>query len=223
MNNGNLQIDIRSYWHAGTGKGAGTDLDAITDKDHNGLPFISGKHIKGLLRQASICADTWGWFEQLELADLLEEGHAENITELLFGSQSQEQQRDATFPGMIMVGNAMLNKDEQHFLTGSKNTHLIPGLYHKLFSTAINEKGSAKKNSLRGIEVVVPLKLQAVISLEVTSLEPALREQQKALLQKNQTAKLLNLILPLVDHIGAWRTRGLGEVSIQFVAEEACA
>jgi CRISPR/Cas system CSM-associated protein Csm3 (group 7 of RAMP superfamily) len=48
-----LTIDIRGYWHSGTGRGSGSHLDALVDTAHDGLPYLSGRHIKGLLRDAN--------------------------------------------------------------------------------------------------------------------------------------------------------------------------
>ena len=44
------QIQFHSYWHCGSGLAAGAGVDALVVKDANGLPFVPGKTIKGLLR-----------------------------------------------------------------------------------------------------------------------------------------------------------------------------
>ncbi len=45
-------IAFHSYWHCGSGLAAGADTDALVIKDQDGLPFIPGKTMKGLVRQA---------------------------------------------------------------------------------------------------------------------------------------------------------------------------
>lgn len=46
------QIQFHSYWHCGSGLAAGAGVDALVVKDADGLPFVPGKTIKGLLREA---------------------------------------------------------------------------------------------------------------------------------------------------------------------------
>lgn len=45
-------LTFYSYWHCGSGLAAGADLDALVVRDADGLPFVPGKTIKGLMRQA---------------------------------------------------------------------------------------------------------------------------------------------------------------------------
>ena len=40
-------------WHCGSGLAAGADVDALVIKDSDGLPYIPGKTMKGLLREAA--------------------------------------------------------------------------------------------------------------------------------------------------------------------------
>lgn len=44
------KIEFLDYWHTSSGLSAGAKADSLALKDENGLPFISGKTIKGLLR-----------------------------------------------------------------------------------------------------------------------------------------------------------------------------
>ena len=39
-------------WHCGSGLAAGADVDTLVVKDKNGLPFVPGKTLKGLIREA---------------------------------------------------------------------------------------------------------------------------------------------------------------------------
>lgn len=47
-----IKIEFFSPWHCGSGLSAGADVDSLVIKDINGLPFIPGKTIKGLIREA---------------------------------------------------------------------------------------------------------------------------------------------------------------------------
>ncbi|MGB1217231.1 MAG: RAMP superfamily CRISPR-associated protein, partial [Saprospiraceae bacterium] len=46
-------IEFHSYWHVGSGLFGGTEADNLVNKDKVGLPYIPGKTLKGLLRQAA--------------------------------------------------------------------------------------------------------------------------------------------------------------------------
>lgn len=46
-------IEFFSYWHCGSGLSAGADVDSLVIKDAKGMPFVPGKTIKGLIREAA--------------------------------------------------------------------------------------------------------------------------------------------------------------------------
>lgn len=46
-------VTFYSYWHCGSGLAAGADADALVIKNQDGLPFIPGRTLKGLIRQAA--------------------------------------------------------------------------------------------------------------------------------------------------------------------------
>ena len=46
------QIEFFSQWHCGSGLSAGADIDLLVIKDKEGMPFIPGKTLKGLIREA---------------------------------------------------------------------------------------------------------------------------------------------------------------------------
>lgn len=45
-------IEFFSQWHCGSGLSAGADIDLLVIKDKEGMPFIPGKTLKGLIREA---------------------------------------------------------------------------------------------------------------------------------------------------------------------------
>ena len=47
----NYEITFLDYWHLSSGLSAGAKLDSTVTKDKDGLPYVSGKTIKGLLRE----------------------------------------------------------------------------------------------------------------------------------------------------------------------------
>lgn len=51
------KVTFLDYWHLSSGLTSGSKLDSTVVKDKDGLPFIPGKTIKGLLREQSINKD----------------------------------------------------------------------------------------------------------------------------------------------------------------------
>jgi hypothetical protein len=55
-----LKLDILSYWHAGSGRGAAALADAVVVRDDTGLPYLPGRTVKGLVRDAMDLAEAAG-------------------------------------------------------------------------------------------------------------------------------------------------------------------
>lgn len=134
----NYRIEFFSNWHCGSGLAAGADTDALVIKDKDGLPFIPGKTVKGLIRQAvtEISALTGTRFDAL--AVLGDEG----------GIQSP-----------LFFSNAVLAEAD----TIVRN-RLQPYLFSAVANTAIDKDGIAADKSLRRTEVVIPCCLEGSIT-----------------------------------------------------------
>ena len=85
----------------------------------------------------------------------------------------------------------------------------------------IDENGSALAHSLRGNEVAIPMPLQARLDLRATAVDADHRVQQEAWLDSDAPWLALERTLPLIDHIGAHRNRGLGECRLTLTATGA--
>jgi hypothetical protein len=194
MNNATLTIDIRGYWHPGTGRGSGFHLDAVTHEGADGLPRLPGRTLKGLLRDAVLRAEHWGWAEV-----------PAGSTERLFGPLGRDGAQ--TRPGLLRVADATLPADVGAWLSQTQEGRdLVPGLYSEHFSTAIeHDSGVARPRSLRGMRVVVPLTLEAEVA-EVPGV-PAPEGDWRSLLQA---------VFPLIPAVGAHRTRGFGRAVLAW-------
>lgn len=209
-----LKIEFRSYWHTGSGRGSGYYLDALCERSDDQLPVLPGRQLKGLLRHALHRAEQWGWLAEFDLPS----GTATCHEQLLFGSASQTVERYATEPGMLRVASACLAEDEREWLAQPEQVAMRNQLYSELFSTAVDEQGSAKRYSLRGLEVCIPVTLYAKLTLEVTAQTTSSRKQQRCYLESGRAWQVLELALPLLDALGAQRSRGLGEAQVSLVA-----
>ena len=211
-----LSIDLNGYWHAGGGRSSGHHVDAMCERDETSLPILPGKQLKGLLRHAVRRAEAWNWLGEIPVPH----GPATSHEELLFGTASGEAERSQTHPGVLLVGSAQLPSDDRVWLASPAGADIAQSLFDAVFSTAINERGSALDHSLRGMEVALPCELQAELAVNATALDQTRRGQQSTYIGEGLPWKVLEAVMPLLDHIGAHRSRGFGESLARLSARE---
>lgn len=182
MNRLKYQIKMLSDWHIGSGLDSATDADALVLKDNENLPYIPGKTIKGLIKDA--------------LEDMVELDEASGDALIrIFGKLKMEinpgeQEQQISFPGSAFFSNAKLSETDAKEI---KNNNLSSFLYRNIASTAIGENGIAKDKSLRVTQVTNPLVLEGSIS--------GLNDEDH---------ELLSQAMLLVRRLGVNRNRGLG-------------
>lgn len=144
-----ITINFIDYWHAGTGSTGKGDADMTTFRDDWGCPAMPMSQVKGILRET---AETFGLLSDAEINSF-------------FGQRSETGKYVAQESCISFIGNALLADDQRNWLGDNKNKAYRDSLYSNQKSTAINKTtGTAKSNSLRSIEVVVPLTLQKTVS-----------------------------------------------------------
>lgn len=131
------KITFFSSWHCGSGLAAGADTDELVIKDRDGLPYVPGRTVKGLLREAAAMLD--------QFMDVPEES-----IHRLFG---QAGSADGLEFRSVSFTNATLDKGERDAIISQK---LTPHLYRSVASTAIGTDGIAKDHSLRKVETTLP-------------------------------------------------------------------
>ncbi|MDT8438126.1 MAG: RAMP superfamily CRISPR-associated protein [Wenzhouxiangellaceae bacterium] len=184
-----LQVELFSYWQAGTGRGSGAHVDNLSHTDADGLPEIPGRTLKGILRDATRTAGLRGWLDDAQLH------------QVLFGARAEE--AGASQPGCLRVGSAQLPSEERRWLAEA-GRDCVPELFRDLHSTSIDPNtGTARAHSLRGIQVVIPLVLSARIA-ELDAAPAGWVEQ-------------LRRCLPLVRAVGSSRSRGLGRARLTLL------
>ncbi len=147
MKNIRYKIEFFSRWHCGSGLSAGSDVDALVVKDKNGMPFIPGKTLKGLFREALE--------DYLTLSD---EGEKCEASVLNFLGNLDD--KGDFKKGTAFFSNATLCPTEYNEIVRCKAQEF---LYQTASSTAIGKDGVADEHSLRRIQVVVPCSLEAEI------------------------------------------------------------
>ena len=144
MNELKYKIEFFSEWHCGSGLTAGADIDALVIKDSDRLPFIPGKTLKGLIREA---VEDYASFTSIE-----------SDYNQAFGTEADGSGMPSK--GTLYFTNATLDERERKAIIDNKAQQF---LYQKRSRTAIDENGIAKEHSLRSIQTVVPCTLYASI------------------------------------------------------------
>ena len=191
-----LELEMLDYWHCGSGKGSCDYLGAQADRDSLGLPFVPGRLLKGLLRDA------------LERCEAF--GHAApGSADVLFGGRADRNPASAPpQPGALRVADARLPEPVRAWLRGTEAASFRQALARELFAVAVDEAtGGARDGRPRGMEVIVPLVLE--VELRPVEGQPLPSAWQDA----------ITLALPLVGAVGAYRTRGLGRCELRVRKE----
>ncbi|MDQ7060878.1 MAG: RAMP superfamily CRISPR-associated protein [Sulfurimonas sp.] len=160
------QIKFLDYWHLSSGLSAGAKLDSSVVKDKDNIPYVPAKTIKGLAR---------------EMAELLK---SDALVKNCFGVEGVDMAK-------CYFSNAVLDSDTKEQIVLNE---LVNNLYDVIASTQISSAGIAVDDSLREIEVVVPLTVNGEI-LDIPSKEEVL---------------MLSKSLKLIKRMGLNRNRGLG-------------
>ena len=135
------KIQFFSNWHCGSGLSAGADVDELVVKDKDGMPYVPGKTMKGLIREA---VENYVFLT----------GACSAAVDETFGSEADAK-------GSAFFSNATLDEREHEaIVSNSAQRHL----YNKMTTTAIDEKGIAKEHSLHSIETVVPCTLTGFVA-----------------------------------------------------------
>lgn len=148
MNSINYKIEFFSFWHIGSGITGGTYADNLVLKDSNKLPYIPGRTLKGLFREASE-----------EIARLNNNLISSSEIEKIFGKREGDGLKDesCTFFKDAVISKVLAEK----IIEGNHQE----SLYHVLSSTKLDMNGLADDGSLRQLEVSVPLSLFGTIEL----------------------------------------------------------
>ncbi|MEZ5038500.1 MAG: RAMP superfamily CRISPR-associated protein [Saprospiraceae bacterium] len=161
-------IEFLTFWHTGSGLYGGVDANAAVIRDKEGFPFIPGKTIKGLLREAGMFLST------------LPADFPPDFVNRIFGEATDKTGNKNTYGvNSCFFTNAELTAYVKEQLSPQtiENGHTkaqVPNdenlkkkqsmLFEKIASTAIDENGQALDHSLRQMEVTIPLMLYGSIT-----------------------------------------------------------
>lgn len=193
------KITFFSEWHTGSGLTSGSDMDALVIKDKNDMPYIPGRTLKGLLKEAA------KELNALEYVDV-------NFIETIFGVATDTKKNkiadildtediESTIKGECFFTNAKLSEE---LYNASVENKLAPYYYRTIASTAIKgESGVAKKHSLRRMQTTIPCVLEA----EITNVHTDFIEE-------------IESCLKWIKRLGQNRNRGLGRCQFEIIKGE---
>lgn len=144
----NYKVEFFTYWHVGSGISGGTYADNLVLKDQNQLPYIPGRTLKGLFREASEEISRFN-------VSIISPEKIENV----FGKKEGKGWEDES---ITFFKDAVTSKTLAHKIIESNKQD---SLYQVLSSTKLNENGLADDGSLRQLEVCVPLSLFGTIEI----------------------------------------------------------
>ncbi len=207
-----LCFELLGWWHPGTGRGDGVGADAVVLRDPAGLPYLPGRTVKGLLREAvhlGVAAGLTGLDasveERLFGTALADKGGDERVRKL-------EEARFRTHAGCLRFNDAVLGATRTEaaawraWAATDDGKVKVRELVSTLASTAIDPaSGTVREQTLRTIEVAAPVTLWAPISVEGDAPVPwtSLRDAAALFLRA----------------VGSHRTRGLGRCAVTIVPE----
>jgi len=186
------KIQFFDYWHLSSGLSAGAKLDSSVTKDSNNIPYIPAKTIKGLVREMAL---------ELDLdCDFIDRcfGITSDKEDRCYIKEPKEKDKDEKqIYTKCYFANASLDEKTHKEIRTNK---LQNNLYDVIASTKI-EDGIAVDDSLREIEVVIPMTLYGEI-LDIPTQDDC-----------NKLIKCLKLI----KRMGLNRNRGLGRCEFKEI------
>ena len=144
------KVTFLTWWHCGSGQAAGPDVDELAIKDSEGLPYIPGRTMKGLLKDA--CRQMAGY--GLEGMDSKRINSVFGYHDDTAGSYSEK--------GSAFFSDVVLPASDRRAIAADKG--LRKALFSSVAATAISDDGIAKDHTLRKIQVTVPCALYGMIA-----------------------------------------------------------
>ena len=144
------KVTFLTWWHCGSGQAAGPDVDELAIKDSEGLPYIPGRTMKGLLKDS--CRQMAGY--GLEGMDSKRINSVFGYHDDTTGSYSEK--------GSAFFSDVVLPASDRRAIAADKG--LRKALFSSVAATAIGNDGIAKDHTLRKIQVTVPCALYGTIA-----------------------------------------------------------
>ena len=174
----NYELKFFDYWHVSSGLSGGAALDSYVVKDSAGLPYVPGKIIKGLVREVAEL-----FWDQGDIDKCFGSRGSKNKQ----NNGNEQKDNDDTTQAQCYFSSARVDEKIAAEITSN---NLQRNLFEIISATKIDDNGIAVDNSLRDIEVVLPISLKGEIqnvSGEIASnLKRALKSVKRMGLNRNR-------------------------------------
>lgn len=187
-----LKITLKSDLCTGNGTGYGSLIDTETCYDEYGLPYIPGRRVKGLLREAALELQDWD----------------DSITDEMINDMFGEPGESFQTSSKLKIYDFKLEKYDDIIKEIQANPEIENKQrvlkYHTYirYQTSIDDHGIAQENSLRSTRVVKSGTTFMAYIDNVTDEE------------------FLEKLCMCVHHMGLSRTRGYGEVKLSLITSD---
>lgn len=185
-----IAIEFISDWHAGSGLGDGALADSALNRDANGMPWLTGRMLKGALREGA-------WRLALCREDL------KSPVYYFWGGADK--------PGKIAVGPGNLPADVADWFlrqTPGERAIYVKDMIIIRQQTALEKDGTPKAHSLRATECGIPgLVFESRVAIDESAAPEA------------WFAAYLAAVCACVKSVGGDRARGLGNCRIRVAGQ----
>ncbi len=208
-----ISIELLNWWHAGSGLAGGSDIDATVVRDASGLPYLPGKTLKGLFRDAATLLMRTGRLESRALDQWF--GYENPPGKRV--EQADVREGSLGFTSASLPRGFLAGLEEAEASGGASSARrVLSGLFETIASTAI-KNGTAKYKSLRKIEAAMPMTLAGEIEWRGILSE---KEEERKQLQESIETKL-KMCATLIRSLGSHRHRGLGRCKVTVAAPKS--
>ena len=199
-----LKIKLESDAAFTRGDGVAGEVDSEVQHDHYGIPYMSGKTLKGLL--SASCAEVISALQQSGAKDL---GRWKESAGRLLGRPGSK----ATQSGLLHVGDARFPLDLREAIMQDTVSpdEILESLTTLRRQTAMNnETGAPKDESLRTIRAI----LRENIFASRLDFAPPLNGKPIDDEEEQRDLTLLAACAKALRRAGAHRNRGLGKITV---------
>lgn len=231
-----LTIEFHGYWHVGSGRGDGLGTDAAVIRTSGKLPYVPGRTIKGLLRDAATLSEalgylaagrttmlfgtplpdppvlgtgTGGWEATAETGNAARGGKTNEDDERSFAAE-QVLHRYRTDSGVLRISNARLGDSrtaQDEWETWARSgREEVPGLVRGLFRTVAS---TALTDGVARTGTLRVVEVAVPVTLHAFVDGP----------DDDWVVDLETFVLPMVRRAGKNRTRGLGTSTWRMAPE----
>ena len=198
---GKISLQFHSWWRTTSGHASGDQLDDVIQRSSDGLPWLPGRTIKGLLRDAAFQLAEFGRHDYRDVQRLF----GTKVTDVL-ATHLHVEARYLTEDSTLRFDSLEMACPWVNWSRSIESDRDAEAIKSALFDTramtAIDAVGVAQTGSLRKVEVAAPVALSGDVW--------AVGESQNAIAIIGDAAKF-------VKSLGAGRNRGFGRAQMIFL------